>query len=71
MLPRVPVNGAVPINYHLNNEVRMLLCQLGSTCYTKEDTGKPMKKALYILQYAKDTSWAEAMSNSEKLSLYP
>ena len=34
---------------------------------TKEDTGKSMKNALYILQYAKGTCWAEAMSNSEKI----
>ena len=25
-----------------------------------------MKNALYILRYAKSTSWAKAMSNSEK-----
>ena len=31
---------------------------------TKEDTGKSMKNALYILQYAKR---AETMSNSEKI----
>jgi len=35
---------------------------------TKENTGKSLKNALDILQYAKDTSWAEAMSNSEKSS---
>ena len=33
---------------------------------TKEDTGKSMKNALYILRYAKGTSQAEATSNSEK-----
>ena len=33
---------------------------------TKEDTGKSMKNALYVLQYAKGTSQAEATSNSEK-----
>ena len=31
---------------------------------TKEDTGKSMKSALYILWYA---SWAEVTSNSEKI----
>ena len=35
---------------------------------TKEDTGKSMKNALYILRYAKGTSRAEAMLNSEKSS---
>ena len=34
---------------------------------TKEDTGMSMKNALYILRYAKDTSQAEATSNSEKI----
>ena len=33
----------------------------------KEDTGKSMKNALYVLRYAKGTSRAEAMSNSEKI----
>ena len=34
----------------------------------KEDTGKFMKNALYILRYApKGTSQAKAMSNSEKI----
>ena len=35
--------------------------------HTKEDTGRSMKNALYILQYAKGTSQAEAASNSEKI----
>ena len=35
---------------------------------TKEDTGKSMKNALYVLRYAKDTSRAKATSNSEKSS---
>ena len=34
---------------------------------TKEDTGKSMKNALYVLWYAKRHLWAEAMSNSEKI----
>ena len=34
---------------------------------TKEDTGKSMKNALYILQYAKRHLYAEAMLNSEKI----
>ena len=34
---------------------------------TKEDTGKYMKNALYVLQYAKGISWAEAMSNNESV----
>ena len=33
----------------------------------KEDTGKSMKNALYVLQYAKGTPRAEATSNSEKI----
>ena len=33
----------------------------------KEDTGKSMKNALYILQYAKGTSPAKVTSNSEKI----
>jgi len=28
---------------------------------TKEDTGKSMKNALYVLQYAKSTSWTEVV----------
>jgi len=36
--------------------------------YTKEGRAKSMKKALYIYSgMAKGTSWAEAMSNSEKI----
>ena len=35
----------------------------------KEDTGKSLKNALHILQYAKGASRAEATSNSEKSSL--
>ena len=37
---------------------------------TKEDNGKSMRNALYALWYGmpKDTSWAEATSNSEKSS---
>ena len=31
------------------------------------DTGKSMKNALYVLWYAKGTSRAKAMSNSEKI----
>ena len=34
---------------------------------TKEDTGRSMKSALYVLLYVKGTSQAEAMSNSEKI----
>ena len=34
---------------------------------TKEDTGKSMKHALYILWYAKRNSQADVMSNSEKI----
>ena len=34
---------------------------------TKEDTGKSMKNALYVLRYAKNTCRAEATSNSEKI----
>ena len=34
---------------------------------TKEDTGKSMKNALYVLQYAKSTCQAEAMLNSDKI----
>ena len=34
---------------------------------TKEDTGKSMKNALYILRYAKGTCRAEVTSNSEKI----
>ena len=34
---------------------------------TKEDTGKSMKNALYILRYAKGMCLAEATSNSEKI----
>ena len=30
-------------------------------------TGKSMKNALYVLQYAKGTCWAEAMSSSENI----
>ena len=37
----------------------------------KEDTGKSMKDALYILQYAKRQCLAEATLNSEKLSPHP
>jgi len=33
---------------------------------TKEDVDKSLKDALHILRYAKSTSRAEAMSNSEK-----
>jgi len=33
--------------------------------------GKYTKNALCILGMSKDTSWAEAMSNSEKSSPYP
>jgi len=33
---------------------------------TKEGTGKSMKNALYV-QHEKGTSWAEAISNSEKI----
>ena len=37
---------------------------------TKEDTGKSMKNALYTYcGMPKGTSWAEATSNSEKISL--
>ena len=35
---------------------------------TKEDTGKSMKNALYILQYAQGTSRPEATLNSEKIN---
>ena len=35
---------------------------------TKEDTGKSMKNALYILRYVKGTCRAEATSNSEKIN---
>ena len=53
-----------------------IMCNTKSTLFTfskdewdtKEDTSKSMKNALHILQYAKDTSWAEEMSNSEKSS---
>ena len=35
MVPRAPVKGAVPINYHLKSEVSIALCcQLCLTCYT-------------------------------------
>ena len=34
---------------------------------TKEDTGKSMKNALYVLRYAKGTCRAEATSNSDKI----
>ena len=34
---------------------------------TKEDTGKSMKNALYVLRYAKGTSRVGAISNSEKI----
>ena len=34
---------------------------------TKEDTGKSMKNALYVLQYAKCTRLAEATSNGEEI----
>ena len=34
---------------------------------TKEDTGKYMKNALYVLRYAKSTSLAEVTSDSEKI----
>ena len=34
---------------------------------TKEDTGKSMKNALYILRYAKRHQLAEATLNSEKI----
>jgi len=34
---------------------------------TKEDIGKSMKNALYILRYAKSTSWAKVTSNNEKI----
>jgi len=34
---------------------------------TKEGHGKSMKNALYVQRYAKDTSWAEVMLNSEKI----
>ena len=34
---------------------------------TKEDTGKSMKNALYVLRYAKSTCRAEATLNSEKI----
>ena len=34
---------------------------------TKKDTGKSLKNAKLVLQYAKGTSWAEATSNSEKI----
>jgi len=34
---------------------------------TKEDTGKSMKNALYILQYGKSTPGAEATSKGEKI----
>ena len=34
---------------------------------TKENTGKSMKNALYVLRYAKGTSRAEVTSNSEKI----
>ena len=32
---------------------------------TEEDTGKFMKNVLYVLWYAKGTSWANATLNSE------
>jgi len=35
--------------------------------YTKEGRAKSMKNALYIQRMAKDTSWAEATSNNEKI----
>ena len=35
--------------------------------HTKEETGKSMKNALYVLRYAKGTSRVEATSNSEKI----
>ena len=34
---------------------------------TKEDTGKSMKNALYVLRYAKRHRRAEATSSSEKI----
>ena len=34
---------------------------------TKEDTGKYMRNALYVLWYAKDTCQAEVTLNSEKI----
>ena len=34
---------------------------------TKEDTGKSMKNALYVLRYAKGTCRSEAKSNSDKI----
>ena len=34
---------------------------------TKEDNGKSMKNALYVLRYAKGTFQAEATSNTEKI----
>jgi len=34
---------------------------------TKEDTGKSINNVLYVLQYAKGTSWAEVMSKGEEI----
>ena len=45
----------------------MLLTVTKDEWRTKEGTGKSLKNALHILQCAKGTSWAEAMSNSEKI----
>jgi len=36
---------------------------------TKESIGKSMNNTLYIMRYAKGTSWTEVMSNSEVCSL--
>ena len=60
---RIPAKEAI-ICYHQIDTIR---CQQS----TKEDTGKSTKNALYVLWYAKGTSWAEAMENSEKTELVP
>jgi len=35
---------------------------------TKEGRGKSTKNALHVQRYGKGTSWAEAMSNNEKIN---
>ena len=36
---------------------------------TKDDIGKPMKNALYVLSMPKGIFWAKAMSNVKKKSI--
>jgi len=64
--------GRFPLSigsHHVQTTKSTLFTVIKDKWKTKEDTGKSRKNAWHVLRYAKSTSQAEVMSNSEKSSL--